>query len=419
MPVNEALPLSSNTNILDDVTPRLLSPFVVTKNNITGDTGGYTTITAALAAAELAVAGSTAIAVIYVKSGTYTENITLRDRVHLIGLGLPTVVGKVTVSEAKVGATQPVKVTNINLTNNGAATTLDISANAATLECIFEKCTITVDPGVDGIKVDDLGTGTLTVKFIDVIITAPRQLNPNPSLLITLDGTSVFSYNGGSVTYGYFSVTHATATSLTLFSNLVQCRVWLVTPALNAGTVRFNNCELEDNDLLLFAGSAYFTNAGGTLQFRNCSFTRRITANHEDFSSGNIECASCRMEGVGRVLTTTGSTIVGCYWSADTDATAVFEHDGALRLINNTIISTGTGTELVLMNGAVAAQLYMTGNIISHSQTALINEGVGATTTYFQSSANDGAATAPAGNYVYSGSTTIDAGVTTTAVTLV
>lgn len=105
-----------------------LTPLVVDSSTTVGARGTFSTIAAAIAAA---VSGQ----VVFIRPGTYTENITLKDGVILNSLGGVTILGNTSTSAA--GA---YTLINIVLTTNGAAA-LSVTGSAASI-VVLSQCAI-------------------------------------------------------------------------------------------------------------------------------------------------------------------------------------------------------------------------------------------------------------------------------------
>lgn len=170
--------------------------FIVSKDNI----GDFTTITDALATATSGIT-------IFIYPGTYTENITLKAGVNLIGLPISYDAPSVTISGTTTATySGDVKCQGINFTPNGATAAIVFSGTSAT-DLVLDKSNISI-VGATGIT----------------------STNPNANLYLIYSGVSgdginiLFNITSiGSINFKYSSISGGTCPIAAGLVNIFNC----------------------------------------------------------------------------------------------------------------------------------------------------------------------------------------------------
>lgn len=358
---------------------RNLTPFVVSQNVIPDNPGEYSTITAALDAAETAISGTFNFAVVYVKEGFYVEDFTMRDRVFLVGLGNSGISGTITITPASSTISQAI-IDRINFVSNGVAPNIIIDGDGGVARAIFQNCSISVSSTVEGVVATDSNGGAVQVTFINSQISAPTVAVPTNALRFEgLNGTSFLNFFGRSVLNGIIFINNTSPLTEVTLTSIYLGNFILEMPATNVCIV--NMISVANESEILWSVPQYQI-GGGVLNMSGCYLVRG-----EFVVSGN----------------NTRVVMTGSNWE-NSQADTPIEITGTncvVELVGNNIRhpSGGAGVINVGDNNIIRA----IGNIFSHGKTNFIVGG-----GVYDQPINGGG---PAGNYVVSGSSTITSGI--------
>jgi hypothetical protein len=277
----------------------------------TAGLGTHTTIATALTSAS---SGDT----IFIRPGTYTENITLKAGVNLSAFVCDALTPNVTISGTCTLTTAgTVSISGIRLASNGAEF-LSITGSAASIVNLND-CYLTTafDPGITFSSSSASAVINITNCKGDITASAKRLFNSTSAGLLRFVG-SYFTNTGGSATASTISAGLLEGAS-TVFSS----------PITTSGTnaiISFVNCfmTLSNTTALTVGGSG------------------PNTINNSTFNSGTASSIS-----IGSVLTITNSSIASSNTNAITGAGAI-SYSG-ITFYNtsstiNTTTQTGSGT---------------------------------------------------------------------------
>ncbi len=278
-----------------------ISPYIV---GTPGDThAGYTTIQDGINAAHAAGATGSAPLNIYVKPGTYTENLTIFDGINVVGLDAY-VLGSGYAPAAILNGT----ITNAPSALNTKLQNMQILTPAASIQLnivngcnfFFKDCFINTQPGSSLLSIDGFGS------------------------IVTFEGCFAFGNGalcfssdiGGATTLNFYNciVEYTTistcANALTFNFNFTSLLALTLNSSTSSGNIAVNSLNssifgfitsLSDPfsliSLVSYSStftSCSFTDAGGGLFVNSydCSFITSVISSSASFSSGNFNNCS-------------------------------------------------------------------------------------------------------------------------------
>lgn len=166
-----------------------LTQFVVDPSTTIGERGTYSTIQSAIDAAS---SGDT----VFIRSGTYTENITLKAGVNLAAFVCDAITPNVTITGKCTGTfTGTVTISGINLKTNSDFCVTSTGTNAANL--FLTNCTITAQNNI-----------AINCSNVNAAITVR-----NSRIQLNAAGVAVFSFSGGDHVFSFCDVSNSGATT--------------------------------------------------------------------------------------------------------------------------------------------------------------------------------------------------------------
>lgn len=284
--------------------------------------GAYTTIQAAITAAS---SGDT----IFIKDGSYTENLTLKNGVELTTFTRTanvTVTGQLIVSSNNMTC----RISNIRFTSN-AATIIDCSGATNTL--VFTFCSFT---GSNGDILTNTTSGINFVYFFNCRLSCANTYK-------------VINQTGNALTAEFYdsSVIGDTASTLANFSNcsFFNCSIRNPVSLTGSSEVYYYDCQVYTSNL------TFITLATGTVGYcANCSIQTDNASIMSITSTGAGYAYNCVLNSANaNTVTGTGSF---------NDAGNVYRNTRnpnttTVNLTNNTYCNgTGTAGQLLVSNGA-------------------------------------------------------------------
>jgi len=361
-----------------------ITPYVV------GSSGeaGYTTIQAAVNAANVAGGG-----MVYIQPGTYTEDLTLFDQVHLVNIiyedaSPVTIAGTHTPPNSGVVTVRGIRFTDATAIFNSAA------AGSTNISC--EECTFAVTNG----HTFTLPNWTGTINCNDC-----GSAGTNDGFFTNTGGADIFTNNGQ---FGAGTTQTFTANGDTRFDlSFIDCPV-----AISSGTI-FHNFALFSQTVTVSgdaagvivlgnffpaSGTAINLTSSGALELSNCNITTAnnpaidgtgsITLAGVSFANGaqlaatlTVSTASDYVSGSFQTLSAgAGLTISG----SDIDA------DGSNANIDLTLTPKGTGNVVIDSGGLEAGTGIDLDFVCASGQGSVLTLGDSAGATDFIVEALDG-----------------------------
>lgn len=267
--------------------------------------GTHTTIAAALTSAS---SGDT----IFIRPGTYTENLTLKAGVNLVAYDADPLTPNVTISgTCSFTAAGTVSISGIRLASNGAEF-LSVTGSAASIVNLT-NCYLTTafDPGITFSTSSSSAAinmfycqgkisasakkyfahssaGTLNIEYCELTNTGASTTASTCSA-----GTTVIIYSNI-----YYPVTSSGTASLIIGHCLFNC------VAINTTCVTFGGSGTQASRFVNYgSGSASSISVGGTLNTEYCDFTSTNT--NPVVGAGTIQFSTLSFSDSGRGFTTT------------------------------------------------------------------------------------------------------------------
>ncbi len=255
---------------------RWFSPYVVDPSAVVGSRGTYTTVQAAITAASGAGGG-----VVFIRPGTYTENLTLA-----VNVGLVAIAGGAESSIVKIDG-------NHTFSGNGTAHYLNVYfsattgnnftiSGAGTKNLYFRDCYLE-NTAANAIMFSSNPAGTANVYLsscrtaaqVMAVLTANTYFEIEGGIHVLSGTNDSLSINNGSSIYAQgakiqgstlISIDHATA-----IASAISCFLQATGAVVDftaAGTARLHECRIETND----AGGNFSTGTG-TLVYADLALT--------------------------------------------------------------------------------------------------------------------------------------------------
>lgn len=265
--------------------------------------GAYTTISSALTDA---VSGTT----IFIRPGTYTENLALKDGVNLTAftrdVNTVTIVGTITMNVAGT-----VNISGVTVQTNAATAVSFTSANLQSLT--FTNC-------------------TLTSTNFDLITNS----NSNVSSILTFNNCTL----SAALTYKNFACSHAG--TLQVISGNVGGATVTASTSTSSGTILYR--QVQSNHPISLSGTAVFTMLGSNIGTANLTFLTLATGT-------NAFCYNSRISS-GSAITFNVTSTGNCYAlnctvesSAATINTGTGNYFNSCNAYTNTVEVTSTSSK--------------------------------------------------------------------------